>query len=209
MRFPPRGVIERAIMLPSLHDDFLVSYEVNCETRQIKLRAKRDPRVPTGNEEPTNHTIVINGVEGYHIFVGTNSRRKTDRHIRLSDQGVLSHGGRPRSLGGRSRFCATSAHGNGHPRLHSKFFIWSFWLDTRQGSLGRAKVAHRGSSCASASAARGTRRGIPTSWRAAPAAHEVCTSRPLHCSRAPPTGSPRSRWGCRPSRNPRPDRPRP
>jgi hypothetical protein len=23
-------------MLPSLHDDFLVSYEVNCETRQIK-----------------------------------------------------------------------------------------------------------------------------------------------------------------------------
>jgi hypothetical protein len=34
-----------AIMLPSLHDDFLVSYEVNCETRQIKLYAKRDPRV--------------------------------------------------------------------------------------------------------------------------------------------------------------------
>jgi hypothetical protein len=54
-------------MLPSLHDDFLVSYEVNCETRQIKLRAKRDPRLPTGDEEPTNHTIVFNGVEGYQF----------------------------------------------------------------------------------------------------------------------------------------------
>src|ERR1700737_2052117 len=51
-------------MLPSLHDDFLVSYEVNCETRQIKLHAKRDPRVPAGNEERANHTIVFNGVEG-------------------------------------------------------------------------------------------------------------------------------------------------
>jgi hypothetical protein len=54
-------------MLPSLHDDFLVSYEVNCETRQIKLHAKRDPRVPAGNEERTNHTIVFDGVEGYQF----------------------------------------------------------------------------------------------------------------------------------------------
>jgi hypothetical protein len=54
-------------MLPSLHDDFLVSYEVNCETRQIKLHAKRDPRVPAGNEERANHTIVFNGVEGYQF----------------------------------------------------------------------------------------------------------------------------------------------
>jgi hypothetical protein len=54
-------------MLPSLHDDFLVSYEVNCETHQIKLCAKRDPRVPTGNEARTNHTIVFNGVEGYQF----------------------------------------------------------------------------------------------------------------------------------------------
>jgi hypothetical protein len=54
-------------MLPSLHDDFLVSYEVNCETRQIKLRAKRDPRIPAGNEDRTNRTIVFNGVEGYQF----------------------------------------------------------------------------------------------------------------------------------------------
>jgi hypothetical protein len=31
-------------MLPSLHDGFLVSYEVDCETRQIKRHAKRDPK---------------------------------------------------------------------------------------------------------------------------------------------------------------------
>ena len=54
-------------MLPSLHDDFLVAYEVNCETRQIKLRAKRDPRVPAGNEERTSYTIVFNEVEGYQF----------------------------------------------------------------------------------------------------------------------------------------------
>jgi hypothetical protein len=54
-------------MLPSLHDDFLVSYEVNCETRQIKLYAKRDPRLPAGDEERTDHTIVFIGVEGYQF----------------------------------------------------------------------------------------------------------------------------------------------
>lgn len=54
-------------MLPSLHDDFLVSYEVNCETRQIKIRAKRDPRIPAANEEQTSRTIVFNGVEGYQF----------------------------------------------------------------------------------------------------------------------------------------------
>jgi hypothetical protein len=54
-------------MLPSLHDDFLVSYEVNCETRQIKLRAKRDPRIPIVDEERTSRTIVFNGVEGYQF----------------------------------------------------------------------------------------------------------------------------------------------
>jgi hypothetical protein len=54
-------------MLPSLHDDFLVSYEVNCETRQIKIRAKRDPRIPAVNEEQTSRTIVFNGVEGYQF----------------------------------------------------------------------------------------------------------------------------------------------
>jgi hypothetical protein len=55
-------------MLPSLHDDFLVSYEVSCETRQIKVRAKRDPRRPPArNEERTDHVIVFNGVEGYQF----------------------------------------------------------------------------------------------------------------------------------------------
>jgi hypothetical protein len=54
-------------MLPSLHDDFVVSYEVNCETRQIKLCAKRDPRLPAINEEQTSRTIVFNGIEGYQF----------------------------------------------------------------------------------------------------------------------------------------------
>jgi hypothetical protein len=54
-------------MLPSLHDDFLVSYEVKCETRQIKLRAKRDPRIPVVDQERTSRTIVFNGVEGYQF----------------------------------------------------------------------------------------------------------------------------------------------
>ena len=54
-------------MLPSVHDDFLVSYEVNCATRQIKLRAKRDPRLPTASEEQTTRTIIFNGVEGYQF----------------------------------------------------------------------------------------------------------------------------------------------
>jgi hypothetical protein len=53
-------------MLPSLHDDFLVAYEVNCETRQIKLYAKRDPRIP-GNEEHPTRVIVFSGVEGYQF----------------------------------------------------------------------------------------------------------------------------------------------
>ena len=73
-------------MLPSLHDDFIVSYEVNCETRQIKLCAKRNPRVPAGNEERTNHTIVFNGVEGYQ-FENDNFGNR-----------VVLHGGCPRFL---------------------------------------------------------------------------------------------------------------
>jgi hypothetical protein len=54
-------------MLPSLHDDFLVSYEVNCEARQIKLCAKRDARLPAIKEEQTRRTMVFNGVEGYQF----------------------------------------------------------------------------------------------------------------------------------------------
>jgi hypothetical protein len=50
-------------MLPSLHDDFLISYEVNGETRQIKLCARPDAR-SAGNEQRTPRTIVFSGVEG-------------------------------------------------------------------------------------------------------------------------------------------------
>jgi hypothetical protein len=92
----------------------------------------------------------------------------------------------------------------------------------KSACLKRANMRHRSSlrqggvhrqvrtvSCAPASAVRGTRRGVPTSSRVAPAAHDACMSRPLRCSRAPPNGAPRSRLGCRPSRNPPPDRPHP
>src|ERR1700736_1626417 len=54
-------------MLPSLHDHFLVSYEVNCETRQIKLYAKRDPRIPATTGQKTTSVVVFNGVEGYQF----------------------------------------------------------------------------------------------------------------------------------------------
>jgi hypothetical protein len=50
-------------MLPSLHDDYLVSYEVNCEARLIRLCARR----PEWKTEPGVRTIVFNGVEGYRF----------------------------------------------------------------------------------------------------------------------------------------------
>lgn len=52
--------------LPSLHDNFLISYEVNCEIRQIKLRAKPDPRDPAQSEQ-LPCTVIFNGVEGYQF----------------------------------------------------------------------------------------------------------------------------------------------
>ena len=48
-------------MLPSLHDWYLVSYEVSCEARHIKLFARRPAWEGTGN----NRIIVFSGVEGY------------------------------------------------------------------------------------------------------------------------------------------------
>ena len=54
------------IAVPSLHDNFLVSYEVNCEVRQIKLHTKPDPRDPAMREQRPL-TIVFNGVEGYQF----------------------------------------------------------------------------------------------------------------------------------------------
>ena len=65
-------------MLPSLHDDFLVGYEVNCETRQIKLYAKRDPRIPGSEEHPTR-IIVFNGVEGYQFENNAFGNRRRSR----------------------------------------------------------------------------------------------------------------------------------
>jgi len=53
-------------MLPSLHDDFVVSYEVNCETRQIKLHTRPDLRDPAKRDQRPR-TIVFNGVEGYQF----------------------------------------------------------------------------------------------------------------------------------------------
>jgi hypothetical protein len=50
-------------MLPSLHDDYLVSYEVNCTARQIKLCARR----PEWKTEPGPRTIIFDGVEGYRF----------------------------------------------------------------------------------------------------------------------------------------------
>jgi hypothetical protein len=52
--------------LPSLHDNFLVSYEVDCEARRIKLCAKHDARVE-GNKELPARVIVFEGVEGYQF----------------------------------------------------------------------------------------------------------------------------------------------
>ena len=53
-------------MLPSLHDHFLSSYEVNCETRQIKLHARPDPG-DSAKSEQWSRTIVFDGVEGYQF----------------------------------------------------------------------------------------------------------------------------------------------
>lgn len=52
-------------MLPSLHDYYLASYEVNCEARVIKLHA-RHPDFAEGRGVHTI-TIAFSGIEGYHF----------------------------------------------------------------------------------------------------------------------------------------------
>jgi hypothetical protein len=52
--------------LPSFHDDFLVSYEVDCEARRIRLRAKPDGRVEANRGLPAR-AIIFEGVEGYQF----------------------------------------------------------------------------------------------------------------------------------------------
>src|SRR5262245_2643088 len=48
-------------MLPSLHDNYLVAYEVNCGARQIKLLARR----PSSKEKGGDRTVIFHEVEGY------------------------------------------------------------------------------------------------------------------------------------------------
>jgi hypothetical protein len=50
-------------MVPSFHDDYLVSYEVNCEARQIKLYVKPAAWKP----DQTRRVVVFGGVEGYQF----------------------------------------------------------------------------------------------------------------------------------------------
>jgi hypothetical protein len=54
------------VTLPSLHDNFLVSYEVDCENRRIKLHTRADPRDPAKRGQRPR-TVVFNGVEGYQF----------------------------------------------------------------------------------------------------------------------------------------------
>lgn len=53
-------------VLPSLHDDFLISYKVHCAERRITLRAQRDTR-PHAPDPASDRIIVFEGVEGYHF----------------------------------------------------------------------------------------------------------------------------------------------
>jgi hypothetical protein len=50
-------------VLPSLHDNFLVSYEVKCESRRIRLRARSESASGASND----CTIEFSGVEGYNF----------------------------------------------------------------------------------------------------------------------------------------------
>jgi hypothetical protein len=47
-------------MLPSLHDDLLISYEVNCEARELRLFTRR-------SDLSCLRTIIFSGVKGYHL----------------------------------------------------------------------------------------------------------------------------------------------
>jgi hypothetical protein len=50
-------------MLPTFHDNFLVSYEVNCEMRRIRLRTRPE----LARDSSTDCTIEFSGVEGYNF----------------------------------------------------------------------------------------------------------------------------------------------
>lgn len=55
-------------MLPSLHDYFLISYEVQCEARRITLRARPDTRPDPAPDQASDCIIMFEGVEGYHFW---------------------------------------------------------------------------------------------------------------------------------------------
>ncbi|QQO22456.1 hypothetical protein JJB98_22245 [Bradyrhizobium diazoefficiens] len=54
-------------MLPSLHDYFLISYEVHCEARRITLRTRPDTRPHPGISPSLDRVVLFDGVEGYHF----------------------------------------------------------------------------------------------------------------------------------------------
>ena len=58
---------EVSIVLPSLHDYLLVSYEVDCEARRIELRAKPDARAEAVSDSSLGCVIEFGGVEGYNF----------------------------------------------------------------------------------------------------------------------------------------------
>jgi hypothetical protein len=51
------------VTLPSLHDHLLISYEVNCERRQIELRSRR--QCPQCEAEEI--AVLFEGVEAYQL----------------------------------------------------------------------------------------------------------------------------------------------
>ena len=51
-------------VLPSLHDNLLISYQVDCESRTIRIRARR-PKWP--NRFDQDRVIVFSGVEAYQF----------------------------------------------------------------------------------------------------------------------------------------------
>jgi hypothetical protein len=54
-------------VLPSLHDNFLISYEVYSAERRITLCARRDTR-PHPPDPASDRIIAFEGVEGYHFW---------------------------------------------------------------------------------------------------------------------------------------------
>ena len=50
-------------MLPSMHDDLIVGYEVDCDRRTIKFRTRR----PNWAQDQTIRNTIFRGVVGYHF----------------------------------------------------------------------------------------------------------------------------------------------